>query len=286
MRTPFRLAATLARFRLAQALPGRKKKLPLLRIPVPESIEETAKGAVGKVAHAAKKTSAHDGDFTAKDGALKTPACPILWLTGTADPLSLDTLSSPGVGKFTRQLRNAGRTVFLETDGTLLRRRIHEFRPDAWLYLTVRLYGTPHAHDLRMRRSGAFALAMEGLRAAHLSGFLICTHVVVEPDTQLHEINLLLQQLCGMNLDGMIITAESDASKEQRETAIAARGLIGNAGWASFSRLVQLSFDESHRDKPVFAEASATEAAAPKSAANANTRTANDAAISSEEVAV
>jgi len=89
-----------------------------------------------------------------------------------------------------------------------------------------------------------------------------------------------------MNLDGMIITAESDASKEQRETAIAARGLIGNAGWASFSRLVQLSFDESHRDTPVFAGASAAGAAAPKSAPSAKAHAANDAAISSEEVAV
>jgi hypothetical protein len=286
MRTPFRLAATLARFRLAQALPGRKAALPLRRIHVPETMEDAVQGPAEKVAHAAKKTSDGDGDFTAKDGAAKTPFCPILWLTGTANGSLPDTLSSSAVGKFTRQLRDAGRTVFLETDGTLLRRRIHEFRPDAWLYLAVRLYGTPHTHDLRMRRSGAFELAMEGLRAAHLSGFLICTHVVVEPDTQLHEINLLLQQLCGMNLDGMIITAESDASGEQRETAIAARGLIGNAGWASFSRLVQLSFDESHRDKPVFAGASATGAAAPKSAPSANAHAANDAAISSEEVAV
>src|SRR5271170_578395 len=217
MRTPYRLAGTLARFRLAQALPGTKKKLPLLRIQVPETVDETPKATAGKAAPAAKKTLVNGASSVVASKSPKTPPSPILWLTGVAGSsssgtTSSDTLSCPVVGKFTRQLRDAGRTVFLETDGTLLRRRIHEFRPDARLYLTVRLYGTPHTHDLRMRRSGAFALAMEGLRAAHLSGFLICTHVVVEPDTQLHEINLLLQQLSGMNLDVMIITAKSDAS--------------------------------------------------------------------------
>ncbi len=216
------------------------------------------------------------------------PPSPILWLSGVADSSSSgtsssDTLSSPGVGKFTRQLRDAGRTVFLETDGTLLRRRIHEFRPDARLYLTVRLYGTPHTHDRRMKRDGAFALAMEGLRAAHLSGFLICAHVVVEHDTRLHEINLLLQQLCIMNLDGMVITAESDASKEQRETAIAARGLIGNAGWASFSRLVQLAIDEPQGGAATVAGVQQVATQAPK---NSQARGARDAAVSSEEVAV
>jgi len=296
MRTPYRLAGTLARFRLAQALPGAKKKLPLHCIQVPETVEETARATTGKVASAAKKSSANGGSSAAASKFAKTLPSPILWLTGVAGSSSSgtslsgtsssDPLSCLAVGKFTRQLRDAGHTVFLETDGTLLRRRIHEFRPDARLYLTVRLYGTPHTHDLRMKRDGAFALAMEGLRAAHLSGFLICVHVVVERDTQLHEINLLLQQLCIMNLDGMIITAESDASKEQRETAIAARGLIGNSVWASFSRLVQLSFDESHRDTLVFAEASAVGAAASNSQANANARAAKDAAVSSEEVAV
>jgi hypothetical protein len=293
MRTPYRLAGTLARFRLAQALPGTKKKLPLLRIQVPETVDQTPKATLRKAAPAAKKTLANGASSVAASKSPKTPPSPILWLTGVADSsssgtsssgtASSDALSCPVVGKFTRQLRDAGRTVFLETDGTLLRRRIHEFRPDARLYITVRLYGTPHTHDLRMKRDGAFALAMEGLRAAHLSGFLICAHVVVERDTQLHEINLLLQQLCIMNLDGMIITAESDASKEQRETAIAARGLIGNSAWASFSRLVQLSFDEPQSGAPAVAGA---QQAAKQMQNDSKVRGAHDAAVSSEEVAV
>jgi hypothetical protein len=231
MRTPYRLAATLAKFRISRALPGKKQKLPLQRVLVPSVAE--------------KKVSPSLDDHA------KLPASPILWLTGTPD-----SLSSAGIGKYIQRLRDAGRTIFLETDGTQLRRRIHEFRPDAGLYLTVRLYGPPQVHDLRMQKSGAFALAMEGVQAAHLSGFLTCAHLVVERGSQLHEINQLLELLCAVNFDGMIIVAENDASEIQRETASVARSLIGNAWWSSFSRLVQLWFDAPHAPTAPVSDAS------------------------------
>lgn len=166
-----------------------------------------------------------------------------------------------------------------------LRRRIHEFHPDGHLYLTVRLYGTPHMHDRRMQRDGAFALAIEGIRAAAGSGFLCCAHVVVEHETQLHEVSQLLEQLCAMKLDGMIITAQDDAATMQRETAMAARGLIGSAWWASFSRLVQQALNVADGTAAV---AAAGQAGAGGTQASRNTGAGNarDEAVSSEGVAV
>jgi len=267
MRTPLRLAATLLKFRIAGAFRGAKQDLPLRRI---------------FVADEAQKAPAHAGDSAAGNNTIELPASPILWLGGSVDPLS-----SPVIGKFTRHLRAHGRAVFLETDGTQLRRRIHEFRPDGRLYHTVRLYGTPQTHDLRMQRDGAFALAMEGIRAAQLSGFLISAHVVVENGTQLSEINRLLRQLCAMNLDGMIITAEDDASHAQRETAIAARGLIGNPWWASFSRLAQRAFNEPHRGGvPAPFLRSRAVAAGAETPTGTAVGISHDAAVSGEEVAV
>jgi hypothetical protein len=225
MRTPLRLAASILISELSGALPGKKEKLPLCRVAVPDAAEKTA--------------PAQSAYASAKGKRVKGPSAPIVWLAGGEDPLAI-----PSVGSFTRDLQNAGHTVFLVTDGTRLRRRIHEFRPNARLYLTVRLYGMPRTHDRRMGKDGAFTLAIEGIRAARLSGFFVCVNVVVDHDTQLHEISQLLDHLCSVNLDGMIITAENDGNRVQRETVAAARGLIGNPWWASFSRLVQLSFDE------------------------------------------
>jgi hypothetical protein len=279
MRTPYRLAASLLKFRLAQALPGVKEKLPLRRIVVADAAHAAAHG----------KISTHTGDSTAIGKHAKASVAPVLWLAGAADPASAntllaDTLSNPAIGNLTRQFRKAGRTVFLETDGTQLRRRIHEFRPDARLYLTLRLYGAPHTHDRRMKRDGAFAFAMEGIRAAQLSGFLICAHVVVEGDTELHEINRLMEQLGAVNFDGMIITAGNDAAKTQRETAIVARTLIENRWWASFSRLVQFSFDAP--DGKVLPASISPRPAAAQIPANPVVRDSRDAAVSSEKVAI
>jgi len=223
--------------------------------------------------------SAHHVEAAAKGPDGGRPTAPILWLTSSEEPLAM-----PAIAQFTRQLQNAGHTIFLLTDGALLRRRIHEFRPDARLYITIRLYGAPHTHDRRVGRDGAFALAVEGLRAAQLSGFFVCAQVIVQQETQLHEISQLLEQLCSLNLDGLIITAENGADKSQRETAAAARGLIGSSWWASFSRLVQRSFDEPVPGVVGGFVASPQDAL--RAPSNAAGRALHDAPVSSEEVAL
>src|SRR6266403_4171358 len=58
---------------------------------------------------------------------------PAIWIGGT------EPLRHPGVAHLVRAITGSGHYVFLETDGTLLRRRIHEFQPVARFFLTVRL---------------------------------------------------------------------------------------------------------------------------------------------------
>src|SRR2546430_15359761 len=48
---------------------------------------------------------------------------PVVWIGGS------EPLLHPEMGQLTRCIAAIGRDVFLETDGALLRRRIHEFRP-------------------------------------------------------------------------------------------------------------------------------------------------------------
>jgi hypothetical protein len=255
MRTPFRLTATLLSSQIARAVRGRKEYWPLRRV----LVEDEGQGASARAKEAL--------------------SAPLLWVTGAADPLL-----SPGIGKFTRQLQRAGHAVFLETDGMQLRRRIHEFHPDGHLYLTVRLHGTPHVHDRRMQRDGAFASAIEGIRAAQGSGFFCCAHVVVEHETQLHEVSQLLEQLSAVKLDGMIITAQDDAVAMQHETAAAARGLIGSAWWVFFSRLVQQALNVA--DGAAAAAVGPTGVGAAQQARNTGAGNARDEAVSSEGVAV
>src|SRR5258708_21706176 len=56
-----------------------------------------------------------------------------VWIGGS------EPLRHPGVAHLVRAITGSGHFGFLETDGTLLRRRIHEFQPVARVFLTLGL---------------------------------------------------------------------------------------------------------------------------------------------------
>ena len=165
---------------------------------------------------------------------------PAIWIGGT------EPLRHPGVAHLVRAITGSGHSVFLETDGTLLRRRIHEFQPVPRLFLTVRLEsaGPPLASERLL--PSVFELAGEGLRAARLSGFLICAHARVHAETELGAMAEVIQFAHSADVDGIVITTENgvsnstsvDAETLQQKT-VEARKLIGSMWWESFSRIVE-----------------------------------------------
>jgi hypothetical protein len=165
---------------------------------------------------------------------------PAVWIGGS------EPLHHPGIAHLVRAITGSGHFVFLETDGTLLRRRIHEFQPVSRLFLTVRLEPEAQGRTSKSLEAGALELAVEGIRAARLSGFLICVHARVHAKTELGAVAELIQFARSLDLDGMVITpanggtisATADAAALQRKTD-EARNLIGSKWWESFSRLVE-----------------------------------------------
>src|SRR5262245_63290414 len=104
--------------------------------------------------------SAEGVSHTAADSvrtAAKTKA-PVLWIGGS------EPFDHAEVGRVAFALNARSRNVFLHTDGQRLRQRIHEFRPDARLFLTVELAGREAFHDRVVGKPGAFQRAMEGIR--------------------------------------------------------------------------------------------------------------------------
>jgi len=228
MRTPLRLALRMHQARLGQPA-SREKYPPVYCIPVPQ---ERGTNILSPTDHQMLLAAPH------RPKRRREPLrIPVLWLTGANDAFAHASLA-----RVTRELQETRRTVFLETDGTQLRRRIHEFHPNDRLYLTLRLYGTQAAHDRRMNREGTFALAMEGIRAAQLSGFLVCAHLVIDSETRIEEIEQLLPQLRAMEVDGVVATAslaEHPEGHGVRGKLYAAKSLLRNVFWASLSSDVE-----------------------------------------------
>jgi MoaA/NifB/PqqE/SkfB family radical SAM enzyme len=156
----------------------------------------------------------------------------------------------PEIGRLARRIVDTNRHVFVQTNGLLLRRCLHEFRPVSRLFLSVQFEGFEQRHDRRAGREGAFRAAVEGIRAAKLSGFLVCAQVALHADTELSEFDQLRVYLEARDVDGFVVTPANDFSKavagHKENQALqsrlgAVRDQIWSRRWRLFSRLLESS---------------------------------------------
>jgi hypothetical protein len=217
MRFPLRLTADLALARIARTLRPEQGACPVQFVDAAEVLHPDSSHPVS-----------HE-----KIREIIGSRSPVVWIGGS------EPLLHPGIAHLVRAITQNGHFVFLETDGALLRRRIHEFQPVSRLFLTVRL----EAAHLEI---GASQLAFEGIRAARLSGFLICAQVRVAPETGTSEVAELINLAHSNHVDGIVISpasreansANPDAAASSRKTE-ETRKLIGSAWWESVSRLIE-----------------------------------------------
>lgn len=148
---------------------------------------------------------------------------PVIWIGGS------EPLDHPGIAHFVRAITPSGHCIFLETNGTFLRRRIHEFQPLPRFFLTVSLDSV---------QASEFAVAAEGLGAARLSGFFTAVHSRVGKNSDLGELDRLRVFLEETDVDGWLITAES-ADDASTARAAEARTRIPHASWRLFSQQVE-----------------------------------------------
>ena len=207
VRLPARLTSKLAKARIAQifnsAPPGS-----LLHFVDPAEVLHPGSGAPVS---------------REKMRALLGNRAPVIWIGGS------EPLLHAGIGHFVRAIAQSGHCIFLETDGNALRRRIHEFQPLPELFLTV------HLDALQTQES---ALAIEGLRAAQLSGFFTIIHSPVHKNVDLAEFDALRKLIAEKRVDGWLITASAQ-DEAVVQSAAEARGLIRSSFWRQFSEHVE-----------------------------------------------
>ena len=224
MRFPLRLTADLTMARIAQKLHLAQGARPIQFVDAAEILHPDS-------SHPVSHEKIRD---------ITGSRSPVVWIGGS------EPLDHPGIAHLVRAITCSGYFVFLETDGILLRRRIHEFQPVSRLFLTVRLEpGVPRRTSSGLR-PGASDLAMEGIRAARLSGFSICIQVRITPETEMSDVAELFHLAHSLDVDGFVISPARGESNSALPAALTlsqktaeARKLIGSIWWESFSRLVE-----------------------------------------------
>jgi hypothetical protein len=207
MRFPALLAAKLAKARIARIFkPGAHTRLVTFVDP-------------GEVLHPG---SAHPVSHEKIRQIISSPAA-MIWIGGS------EPLDHPGIAHLVRALAPSGHFIFLETNGTLLRRRIHEFPPLPRLFLAVRLDAAP---------GSAADPAVEGLCAARLSGFFTAVHSQVGENSDLADLARLRIVLLEKDVDGWLLTSSPSEPAGAGRTA-KARTLIPSAAWRRFSKMLE-----------------------------------------------
>jgi hypothetical protein len=147
----------------------------------------------------------------------------LVWIRGS------EPLEHPEIAKFANAVAASGREMFLQTNGKLFRRRVHEFQPSPRLRLAFRFTGA--SID-----AAENADVVEAIRIAKLSGFLTVGFTVLNAASGLENLIALHSQLERLDLDGSLIFA-ADPSPELERAVAPARSRLLNGRWSNLSRV-------------------------------------------------
>ena len=128
-----------------------------------------------------------------------------------------EPLEYPEIAALTRAILDRGHHLFLCTDGRLIRQRLHMIPPFTNFFWNIKLDGTEAVHDGRASRSGLFAEALDGIKAAKNAGFFVVVTSTVYPDTEVDDLRALYERLHGMHVDGYMLSPDYPAQKLCRD---------------------------------------------------------------------
>jgi hopanoid biosynthesis associated radical SAM protein HpnH len=132
--------------------------------------------------------------------ALEDCCAPIVAICGR------EPLEYADIAALVREILTRGRHLFLCTDGTMIRRRLHMIPPYTNFFWNVRLDGTEHIHDKRAARRGLFVEAVDGIQAAKNAGFFVVVTSTVYPDTDVDDLAAMYEALHAMHVDGYMLS--------------------------------------------------------------------------------
>jgi hopanoid biosynthesis associated radical SAM protein HpnH len=132
-----------------------------------------------------------------------------------------EPLEYPEIARLTREILGRGKHLFLCTDGSLIRRRLHMIPPYTNFFWNVKLDGTETLHESRAGRPGLFAEALDGVKAAKNAGFFVVVTTTIYPDSDVRDVASLYEQLHAVHVDGYMLSPHYPARPMCRNSAAA-----------------------------------------------------------------
>ena len=191
-------ALSVGQYLVTQRLKGRKK-FPLVLMLEPLFRCNLACSGCGKIQHPTeilKKNLSPEDCFKA----VEECGAPVVSIPGG------EPLLHPQIDEIVQGLVDRKKFVYLCTNGILLEKNLHKFKPSPFLSFSVHLDGMRDLHDECVDRKGVFDTAISAIRAAKAKGFRVTTNTTVFDGTDPKEIQDLFDYLTELEVDGMMVS--------------------------------------------------------------------------------
>jgi hopanoid biosynthesis associated radical SAM protein HpnH len=199
MSIPLRQTARLGAYLFKQKIKG-VKKFPLIVELEPLFACNLACAGCGKIQHPANILKQRMPVEQAV-GAIMESGAPMVSLAGG------EPLMHPQIDEIVRQLIAKKKFVYLCTNGLLLKRHIHKFKPSPYFAWVVHIDGLKEAHDRAVSKEGGFEGAVEAIRLAKEAGFKVNTNTTFfNTDTAQSVIEVLDYLNDDLKVDNLMIS--------------------------------------------------------------------------------
>jgi hopanoid biosynthesis associated radical SAM protein HpnH len=215
MRYPFGLVLDSARYLASRKLRGDKKIPVMLSLDPLGGCSSACNGANGNGIGASATDPRAMLSVEQCLAAIEECDTPVVAICG-GEPLEY-----PEIARLTREILERGKHLFLCTDGTLIRRRLHMIPPYTNFFWNVKLGGTEAVDDGRANCPGLFVEALDGVKAAKNAGFFVVVTTTIYPDSDMRDVAALYEQLHTMHVDGYMLSPHFPVRQMCRNSAAA-----------------------------------------------------------------
>ncbi len=197
MRFPISIHIDMTKYLLGNALKG-LKRFPLVLMLEPTHRCNLQCSGCGRIREY-RETLAQELSLEESVGAVEECGAPVVTITG-GEPLLYSQ-----VGPLVKEVLARKKHIYLCTNGVLLERSLHLFRPSPRFTFNVHLDGPREVHDSIIGTPGTFEKALEGIRAAKKQGFRVTTNTTIYKETQPEKLELLFHLLAMERVDGLLL---------------------------------------------------------------------------------
>ena len=191
-------AIKVGKYLVAQRLKQRKR-FPLVLMLEPLFRCNLACPGCGKIQH---PTDVLKRNLTPQEcfAAVEECGAPIVSIPGG------EPLLHPQIDQIVEGLVERKKFIYLCTNGLLLEKSLHKFKPSPYLTFSVHLDGLRETHDQCVDRKGVFDTAVAAIRAAKAQGFRVTTNTTVFEGADPIQMQEFFDFLNSLGIDGMMVS--------------------------------------------------------------------------------